>query len=217
MEHRARHVAGRAADDDRHFDMWSRTYDRSPTQVLFFAPIQRAVSAALARRRSGGRVLDIGAGTGRLLDRLGRELPEVALFGLDRSAGMVGAAHRARPQLQLVRATAEGLPFPDESFDMVTTTLSFHHWSDQISAVAEVRRVLRPGGVFALADFSLDDFPRWVPVRGAARRRLAHGLPLAERHRLLEGAGLRVVEEGRALYGHWIPLTLAERVESIAG
>lgn len=207
LRHRSRHVGG----DDRHFDAWSLRYDRSPAQLLFFGPVQRAVSAALAGRLTSARLLDIGTGTGRLLERLGQGRPGLALFGLDRSSGMLSVAHRARTQLKLVRGTAEALPFPNESVDVVTTTLSFHHWSDQAKALSEVRRVLRPGGAFALADVSIDDLPRWGPVRALARDFFAHGLPLEDRHRLLQDAGLRVVEERRAFHRRWVPLTVAER------
>lgn len=124
---------------------------------------------------------------------------------------MLSAARRVRPGLHLIRGTAEALPFPDQSLDMVTTTLSFHHWSDQPEALDEVRRVLRPGGLFALADVSVDDLPRVPLVRLIAGRLLEGGLPLQARRRLLEAAGLRVVDEQRALYGRWIPLTIAER------
>lgn len=202
------------ANDDRFFDMWSRTYDRSPTQVLLFGPVQRAVSAALAGRVSSGRLLDIGAGTGRLLELMGRDRPGLALFGVDRSAGMLRSARSARARLDLVRGSAEALPFPEACFDAVTTTLSFHHWSDQSEALREVRRVLRPGGIFALADVSIDDLGRRGPARALAGRLLAHGPSLDERRRLLESAGLQVVEERRALHGRWVPLTMAERVAS---
>jgi ubiquinone/menaquinone biosynthesis C-methylase UbiE len=202
----------RASNDDLHFDAWSHTYDRSPAQVLFFGPIQRSVTTALRDKAGAGRVLDIGAGTGRLLDRLGSAYPGLALFGLDRSGGMLASAHRVRPHLHLVRGAAEGIPFPDESFDVVTSTVSFHHWSDQPRALAEVRRVLRPAGLFALADFSLDDLPRWGITRMVSNHLFERAVPLADRKRLLEGAGLRVVGEHRALYRHWIPLTLAERI-----
>ncbi|HMK63300.1 MAG TPA: methyltransferase domain-containing protein [Acidimicrobiales bacterium] len=205
--HRSHH----ASRDDLHFDIWSLTYDRSPTQALLFGPVQRAVSSALAGRGRGGRLLDIGSGTGRLLDRLGQEHPGLELFGLDRSAGMLRAARQARGRLKLVRGSSEALPFPDECFDLVTTTLSFHHWSHQQEALNEVRRILRPGGVFALADVSIDDLPRWRPVRVLARRMLAHGLSIGERRRLLQGAGLQVVDERRALHGRWIPMTVSER------
>ena len=141
LRHRSRHLGG----DDLHFDAWSRRYDRSPAQLLLFGPVQQALSTELASRLASGRLLDIGTGTPRLLERLGQGRPGLALFGLDRSSGMLSAARHARAQLNLVRGTAEALPFPNESFDVVTTTLSFHHWSDQPKALSEVRRVLRAG------------------------------------------------------------------------
>jgi ubiquinone/menaquinone biosynthesis C-methylase UbiE len=211
MGHLVRRRSGHARGDDVQFDVWSRTYDRSPTQLLLFGPVQRAVAAALSSRLGSGRLLDVGTGTGRLLERLGQWRPELALFGLDRSAGMLRAARQARFQLNLVRGAAEALPFPDESFDVVTTTLSFHHWTDQSEALREIGRILRRGGALALADVSIDDFPPWGPIRVLARHLLAHGLPVDERHRLLEDAGLHVVAEQYAFHGRWIPLTLAER------
>jgi len=211
-----RHQAGHRrshhrSGDDLHFDVWSRTYDRSPMQILLFGPVHRALSAALADRLGSGRLLDIGTGTGRLLERLGRGRPGLALFGLDRSAGMLGAARRARARLHFVRGAAETLPFADGSFDAVTTTLSFHHWSDQPAALREVHRVLRPGGTFALADVSIDDLPPWGAARVVARLMPAQGLAVDDRHRLLRSAGLEVVDVRHTFHRRWIPLTVAER------
>ncbi len=196
--------------DDQHFDSWSRTYDRSPSQLFFFGPIHRAVVSAVNGRVGAGRVLDIGSGTGRLLERLGHGVGARALVGLDRSQGMLVAGQRQRPRLELLRGAAEELPFPDSSFDVVTSSVSFHHWSDRGRALTEVRRVLRPTGLFALVDIALEDIPRWGPARIVARPALAHGLlSLDERRRLLAAAGLEIVEERRTFLGRWVPLTTA--------
>jgi SAM-dependent methyltransferase len=66
-------------------------------------------------------------------------------------------------QAVLVRAAAERLPFADAVFDLVTATLTYRHWADQAAGVAEVGRVLTPGGVFGLA-------ARLTPARGSPRR-----------------------------------------------
>lgn len=209
----SRTARDRRAGDDRHFERWARRYDRSLTQPLLFAPVQRSVVAALASRLPPSpTVLDIGCGTGRLLERIGREATGSRLVGLDRSAGMAGEARRLRPQLHVERSTAEALPHPDRCFDAVVTTLSFHHWSDKAVAVSEVFRVLRPGGLFAVTDASVDDLPGWPPrLWDLPRRSMDDMPPLEARHRLLEDAGLRVVLVVPTFHGRWISLTLAER------
>src|SRR4029077_16696191 len=123
-----------------------------------------------------------------------------------------------RPGLRLSRSDAAALPHRDGCFDVVVTTVSFHHWSDRAAALGEVHRVLRPGGVLALADISVDDLPR-LPARTRARvaARMTGMLPLRERHRLVEDAGLRVVDERPALLGRWIRITLAQRPAVEAG
>jgi ubiquinone/menaquinone biosynthesis C-methylase UbiE len=203
----------RRTRDDRHFDRWARRYDRSLAQSLLFGPVQRSVVATLAPRLpASGVILDIGCGTGRLLDRVGDVLPSAALVGLDRSAGMADAARRLRPDLWIERGTAEALPHPDGCFDAIVTTISFHHWSDKTAALAEVFRVLRPGGLFALTDVSIDDLPGWPRPLWTLARREMHDMPaLGERDGLIKGAGLRVLDVYPTLHRRWITLTLAER------
>lgn len=138
--------------------------------------------------------------------------PGFRLVGLDRSNGMARAAGHLRPSLNVGRASAEALPHPSGCFDAVVTTISFHHWSDKTAAVSEVCRVLRPGGLFALTDISVDDLPRWPGGLWAAARRRMDDMPtIDERNGLLETAGLRVVEAAPTFHHRWIILTLAER------
>lgn len=94
-------------------------------------------------REAPGRVLDLGCGTGRnleLLDGSGRA------FALDPCReSLLRARHRA-PTALLVRGRAEALPFRDASFDTVLSGLVFCSVGDPPTGLAEVRRVLRPGG-----------------------------------------------------------------------
>ena len=55
-------------------------------------------------------------------------------------------------QLRFIHGEAEELPFDDGSFDLVLSTVSFHHWMDQDKGLREIERVLVPGGDFILAD-----------------------------------------------------------------
>jgi ubiquinone/menaquinone biosynthesis C-methylase UbiE len=204
-------VEQRRARDDRHFDRWARRYDRSLLQTILFGPVQRSVVDALAPHvPAEGAVLDIGCGTGRLLDLIGRRRPGAALVGVDRSERMAGAAHGARPRLRVERGTAESLPHRDATFDVVVTTVSFHGWSDKPAALREVFRVLRPGGLFALTDVTSDDVPaRPQALWGPVRRRLDDQPPIAERERLLRDGGFEVLEERPTFHGRWVPCTLA--------
>jgi len=101
---------------------------------------------------TGGAVLDVGTGPGRLLVELARRRPDVRVVGIDPSADMIGHADdRLRAtglndRAETRVAGAEDLPFGDGSFDAVTSTLSAHHWADVTAAVAAQARVLLPGG-----------------------------------------------------------------------
>ncbi len=141
--------------DIRHFDRWAATYDRSIAQPLFFGPIHKKMLGMLTRawaKNPPGSILDVGCGTGRLLRAVSVRWPEAQLFGVDPAPRMISEAARLNSSATFKPGMAENLPFPDQSMDMVLTSLSFHHWVDHQQAVNEIARVLRPGGFFCLAD-----------------------------------------------------------------
>jgi ubiquinone/menaquinone biosynthesis C-methylase UbiE len=125
---------------------------------------------------SAGHVLDIGCGTGFLLRLLAERYPgATALVGVDPAPTMVEIAE-ATPhddRLGFVVAVAERLPYPDHAFDLVVSTTSFDHWSDQRTGMAECYRVMKPGGRLVL----VDQFSTWLAPtllfgrRGKARTR----------------------------------------------
>jgi ubiquinone/menaquinone biosynthesis C-methylase UbiE len=101
------------------------------------------------------RVLDIGTGAGHTALALAPHASSVVLT--DPVPAMLAAAGRVFEEAgarnaEFVQATAERLPFPDASFDIVSSRLAAHHFDDVALAFREVARVLRPGGVFIFVD-----------------------------------------------------------------
>jgi len=90
-----------------------------------------------------GRVLDVGCGTGRNLPLLP---PGTKVIGLDPTRESLLRARRRAPGALLVRGSAEKLPFRDGAFDTVVSGLVFCSVPDPLRGLAEVRRVLAPGG-----------------------------------------------------------------------
>jgi ubiquinone/menaquinone biosynthesis C-methylase UbiE len=130
-----------------------------------------------ARLRPGLRILDVGCGTGTLAVMAKQTEPGAALTGLDCDGMALALAQRkirvAGVAVVLHRGLAEQLPYPDGSFDRVLSTLLFHHLTAEGKrrALAEIARVLCPGGELHLADFGHPSNPlmRWAfyPVRKA--------------------------------------------------
>lgn len=104
------------------------------------------------------KVLDVGCGPGQLSIRLAQRGLHVT--GLDLDERMIerarANAERAlwdrpdgaddAPMPDFMVGSAAALPFPDESFDIVVSTMSVHHWDDPVDGLAEIARVLRPTG-----------------------------------------------------------------------
>jgi SAM-dependent methyltransferase len=107
-----------------------------------------AVFADFAGVEQGQRVLDVGAGTGALTSELGRRGVDAA--AADPSPPFVAALERRLPGLDVKAAPAEELPWPDESFDAALAQLVVTFMNDAPAGIAEMRRVVRPGGVVAV-------------------------------------------------------------------
>ncbi|MBX7455230.1 methyltransferase domain-containing protein [Mycolicibacterium sp. 3033] len=127
-------------------------YDTAVVQRWVYRPAQDEV-IALLQARGSRRIADIGCGTGILADRIAREVRGAHVTGVDMSDGMLAEARRRSSSVEWVRAPAEQLPFADGSLDAVVSTSAFH-WFNQPAALREFHRVLRPGGVAAVATLS---------------------------------------------------------------
>jgi ubiquinone/menaquinone biosynthesis C-methylase UbiE len=144
-------MSGDPAASGARFDRWASTYEASPLQPALFAPVhQTALQLAQQLLPGARRVLDVGCGTGRLLRQARQQYRRAELVGVDLARGMLAAAMAATPtelRIHYLRAGAEHLPFTEEVFDLVVAIMSLRHWTDRAAGIAEIGRVLTPGGV----------------------------------------------------------------------
>lgn len=118
-----------------------------------------------ASPQPGQRILDLGCGTGTLAIMVKRHQPEAGVVGLDGDPEILGRARAkaesAAVELRLDRGLSTELPYEDASFDLVLSTLMFHHLTGEAKrqTAAEVARVLRPGGELHVADWGRPSDP----------------------------------------------------------
>ncbi len=124
------------ASRDHFLDVWTRT--SLLDGMRRFGPSQPEV------------VLDAGCSSGYLLEDLRRELPTASLVGVDLIAGGLRRAHLLVPDAKLLLADVCDLPIEDESVDVALSANLLEHVPDDAGALAELHRVLRPGGLAAI-------------------------------------------------------------------
>lgn len=122
-------------------------------------------AAAWLVRNGQSRVVDVGAGTGKLTRALLRDDREV--IAVDPSEEMLRVLRSAIPGVETLVGTGERLPLPDESVDAVTFAQAWH-WVDKRVASIEVGRVLKPGGTLGLIWNFRDERVDWVRELGVA-------------------------------------------------
>lgn len=138
---------------DQRFDRRaSAAYDRRARRLLG-GLYRRVASEVAALAPHGATVLDVGTGPGELPGRLAARRPDLAITGLDISPEMLEIARRAHPEIGFEAADVAALPRPDDSADVIVSTLSAHEWPEPERAAAELARVLRPGGRLLIYDF----------------------------------------------------------------
>ncbi|SIO57556.1 Methyltransferase domain-containing protein [Singulisphaera sp. GP187] len=149
------------------FTRWSESYDRSILQWLLFGPSHRALIRRIRTvvEDRPARILDVGCGTGVFASRIRESLPNAKVWGIDLVAEMLTKGTERWRQhaghIQPAQADSERLPFASGTFDIVTCANSFHHYPHQDRAIAEMHRVLRPGGRLMLIDGYRDGLWGW--------------------------------------------------------
>lgn len=178
--------------------VWEAVAPRYDRDISFFEKVQFGGGREWVCSRATGRVLDVAIGTGRNLPFYP---PEVTLTGVELSPAMLAIARDRATELgrdvDLREADAQALPFDDAAFDTVVCTLSLCAIPDHARAIAEMARVLRPGGKLLLLDHIGS---RWWLIRAGQRVIEAFTIRAAGEHMtrrplpMLAVAGLRVIE-----------------------
>jgi len=174
------------SDDVERFDRWSKTYENCWGQRFFDRVHELMLDFVItsAPAFTPSAILDVGCGTGRLLRKAAARWPAARLIGVDPAQGMVAVAHGLTSAVSFCRALAESLPLPDAGVDLVTSSISMHHWRNAPLGMLEVARVLRPGGLFCLADITLPPwFSKLLRSKVKTRRKIRE---------LLIGSGLQL-------------------------
>jgi malonyl-CoA O-methyltransferase len=174
---------------ERIFRVWSGFYDLPLVQGVFYRRVHAALMRGLDRAPAEpGVVVDLGCGTAQLTVDLAARYPRATVLGVDFSGPMLDAARRrlgdAAPPL--VRGNVYALPRADASVDLLVSTISYHWYLETERALAEIRRVVRPGGRFVLATLTsrLLDVEvarqRWVSPRTHAADLAAAGFTVQD-------------------------------------
>ena len=183
------------------YDDWARTFHG---HAFLQRSAERHAAFLLPSLRAGQRVLDLGCGPGAITRGLAeRVAPGGTVVGVDLDPAYVAAAQErwsSIPGLTFEQADGAALPFDDDAFDVAFAHAVLQHVESPEAVVAELRRVVRPGGVVGIADADLDGFllhPQTDELRAATaldrrtRRNPDAGRRLPE---LLLGAGFADVE-----------------------
>jgi len=157
MFHSHQHAAEQTPETRGNVIHWAGPYD-ALTNVLL-QPSQKSIGR-LAQVKAGDQVLDVGCGSGRL-SMAAQEWAgaDGQAVGLDPSPEMIRVARknteRAGSKAKFELGVVESLPFPDASFEVVLNRLMLHHLPGDLKqrGLAEMRRVLKPGGICLVVDF----------------------------------------------------------------
>jgi ubiquinone/menaquinone biosynthesis C-methylase UbiE len=180
---------------------WASFYDLV-TNFLTFGQVRRlrTLTVDLALLKPGEDILDVGCGTGGVTipakERIG---VTGKAAGIDPAPEMIAVAqkkaHRKGFEIDFRVGVIEALPFPDASFDVVTSSLMMHHLPEhlRIKGLAEVYRVLKPGGRLLVADMSHRKTSKRSPLSMhlAMHRGIQFGIE--ELQEAFKGAGFREI------------------------
>lgn len=187
---------GLVLDEGWRYDLTTELFDT----VLFRGQMSqlRRRTVDLARLKPGEQALDVGCGTGTLAIEVQRRVGTTGrVVGVDPGPQQIARARakaaRRHAPVEFQVGMIERLPFPDQTFDVAFSTLMMHHLPKSLrrQGLAEVARVLKPGGRLVIADFK-----RKGERRGWAAHMHAGGSDMQDLAALLKDAGFTQMETG---------------------
>ncbi|MFX1310352.1 MAG: class I SAM-dependent methyltransferase [Promethearchaeota archaeon] len=124
-----------------------------------FKILRKRVISEIKKLNPSGIILDLGCGTGNLIIKIAKAFPGTEIIGIDISSEVLDIAKlnvEKKVMNQFVKfkvGSAEDLPFPNESINLIISSLSLHHWLDPSRALKEIYRVLSKNGTCLIFDF----------------------------------------------------------------
>ena len=184
----------------REFTKAAKVYETDHAGIYEICKDDYPPMLAELERDSFDNVLDVGCGTGPVIELLSKKYPEKHFVGLDITPAMIEVAQSKKlPNAEFIVGDAENLPFGDGGFDAVLCANSFHHYPNPEKFFAGVARVLRPGGRLILRDYTANDFAVWLmnTFELPLARLAGHGdvriLKQSQFRAMVEEAGLSVL------------------------
>jgi ubiquinone/menaquinone biosynthesis C-methylase UbiE len=163
------------------YTAWASTYDDMNNALI---DAEEPLVASVTRDLPIGRALDAACGTGRHAVKLAAAGHTTT--GIDATAAMLDVARSRAPSVDFRLGDLTALPVDDESFDFAICALALAHLPDPSAAIAEIARVVRPGGRVVLTDAH----PTFVMIQGQALFPTADGFAFVRNHPVLHGAYL---------------------------
>ena len=155
------------------WDRLSRKYDTLWVQKHSLSPTRKKITEILGKlvTQPDFKMLDIGCGTGQLIEDLSAQYPLAFFTGIDKSERMVALAQEKNPSHRFLTVAAEKLAFDEACFDFITCCHSFPYYQDKEAVVDRIKKILKPNGYAIFVQASVnnryDHFVMWIVEKTA--------------------------------------------------